>query len=108
MAASGFTVRVGYMAKALPYPVEVVLPAMQDAKEVPTPAEEPLSIGPKLHIVIPPDNERHLKLGLFLNVWSLLEQTLSLFLLRKLLGTNLRTASIVKSTLGMRAWLEMN
>jgi hypothetical protein len=102
-ASSGFAVRVGYMAKALPYPVEVFLLPMQ--KDAP-PVETPLSVGPKLHIVIPTDTDRHLKLGLFMSAWSLLEQTLVMFL-RKLLGTDLKTAQVVMSTLGIRQVVDL-
>jgi hypothetical protein len=99
----GFQVRVSQMVKALPYPVQVVLPPIAGEQGEPKP---PRKTGPVLDIYLPQNDDRHLNLGMFLDAWSLMEQNLS-FLISKLLRADLKSADLVMSTLGVRQIIDL-
>ena len=90
-------VRVGYMAPALPYPVNVYLPPVGQ----PDARSSARTTGPYLDIVVPQDPLRHEKLGRFLNAWSALESTLAI-LLTNLSPLNLREANLIFPKLGTK------
>jgi hypothetical protein len=96
IADGGNVIRVGYMARNLPYPVNVRLPPIgsQDKRE-------PKIIGRELDVVFPVDDLRHTKLGQFMNSWSRLEQTLSQ-VLTKLLRIKLGDTITMISAMGTR------
>jgi hypothetical protein len=94
-------VRVGRFASRLPYPVNVNLPPFD------RPDTRPIrNTGPELNIIIPQDPDRHTKLGIFMDILSLLESTLE-YLLSKLLGIQLIEACLSFQKLGMRNAIEL-
>lgn len=99
----GFQIRVGYMARNLPYPVQVFLPAIVGTSTGPT---VPRCKGPELDIVVPTDDFRHTALGLFMDSWSLLESQLH-FLMSKLLGVDLASTGAVMATLGIKQIIDL-
>ena len=90
-------VRVGYMAPALPYLVQVLLPPTTDEDT----RTQIRTTGPFLDIAVPRDPSRHEKLGRFLDAWSGLESTLAI-VLTKLVPLRLRETNLVISQLGTR------
>lgn len=94
-------VRVGHFAKTLPYPVSLHLPPFGQPDRRPA-----RTIGSDLNIIVPHDDERHTKLGTFMNSWSLLESTLE-FLLEKLLGIELPEARLTFAKLSTRNAIDL-
>jgi hypothetical protein len=95
-------VRVGYMAPALPYPVQVLLPPTTDEDT----RTQIRTTGPFLDIAVPRDPSRHEKLGRFLDAWSGLESTLAI-VLTKLLPLRLRETNLIISQLGTRNAIDL-
>jgi hypothetical protein len=88
--------------KPLPYTVNLHLPP---AVGKPDP-RVPRTVGPELDIVVPQDDTRHTKLGIFMNAWSQLESTLS-NLLAKFLRIGWREADLTFARLGMRNAIDL-
>lgn len=100
----GFSIRVGYGAKSLPYPVNVQLPSASGAPRAPS---APIrTVGPNLDVDPPKGDEHHLKLGLFMDAWSRLEQIIVL-VLAGLLHTDHRRARIVMAAVSTRQLIEL-
>jgi hypothetical protein len=99
----GFSIRVVYAAKALPYPVHVHLPPASGAPRSPPSFR---TSGPELDINAPEGDEPHLKLGLFMDAWSQLEQIIVL-VLAGLLQTDHRRARIVLDAANTRQLIEI-
>jgi hypothetical protein len=89
------------MAPQLPYPVNVHLPPIGE----PDPRTTPRLSGRDLDIVVPNDETRHTKLGVFLSAWGNLEATLA-FLLERLLRISLGEALLLQSKLGMKNMID--
>jgi hypothetical protein len=101
---AGFAVRVGYATRKLPYPVKVHLPP---ASGKPRDAALPVRTkGADLDLVPPASDERHLKLGHFLDAWSRLENTV-VFTLSALLETDFQRARMVMSTLSTKQVIDL-
>jgi hypothetical protein len=94
-------VRIGKMSDDLPYQVKVNLPPIGTFDHC-----VPRTVGPELDIVVPSDNTRHLKLGIFMEEWSFLETALAL-LLSRLLAIELSDALLNLARLGMKNSIDL-
>lgn len=94
-------VRIGRMSDHLPYPVSVNLPPIGIFDH-----RVPRTVGQELDIVVSSESTRHLKLGIFMDEWSLLETALG-FLLSKLLAIELSDALLNLARLGMRNSIDL-
>jgi len=97
----GVAVRVGYIAPQVPYSVKVHLPPI--AK--PDPRITPRLSGRDLDVIVPKDETRHTKLGVFLSAWGDLEATLA-FLMKELLRIDFGEALLLQSKLGMKNMID--
>jgi hypothetical protein len=101
----GFGIRIGgYGSRRLPYPVHVHLPS---ASGKPRPPGTPIrTSGPDLDVDPPKGDEHHLKLGLFMDAWSRLEQILVLTL-AGLLQTHHSRSLLVLEAISSRQLIEL-